>query len=300
MSLFGDCRPTGQDLTKGSRQVIETIMNNGAFENPVNTKTTTDILALIPIGDGDPAEPFGARLAVISQALGEFNTHTKKLSGTGDITEFSKIIGISQSFNDSKATMENSKQDNFSQMFQSVVKGPEKLSELEALSSAIQTAAINDDPNLGNLVTEAEQLKANIDSMRENDNANFNEAFAYVIKKGLGQSISSMVSPDGNCFAKKLIEEQLATSDLRGAIATFGLPNNIQNNLPDSSTIDINGIETGVGETENTARAAAQDREIRLKAVEADNILLKSEIGITTKTTEESRVDSIDGGSYGT
>ena len=302
MTIFGDCRPTKQDINKGTRKVVEAIRNNGAFKNPVENgkDAVNDILGTIPTNPGDPAEPFGTRLTAITTGLGVFNEHAKKLSGTGSLTEFSKIIGISGAFNDSRASMENSQQDNFSQMFQSVVEGPKQLSVLETLVGEVKQAALNNDPNLENLVVEAEEAMSNLTAMKNSDNTNFDQAMSYVVKEGLGKSVAAMVSPDGNCFAKTLIEEQIASDGMKGAIATFGMPSNIQDNLPDDSTINFDDITNGVVDTETAEQAEQrildESIETRLSSLESDNIVTKSALSAHSITTTTQKLD---GGSYG-
>ena len=213
MGLIGDCTPKGIDIEKGARQIMDAVMNGKAFKNPVGG-AIGDLLGEngmpndIDDWEGDdPGGNIALQLTNLNTMLGDFQSHSNKLSGKGDVSEFSKIIGIAGAFNSDKESMQKKGQDNFSQMFKGITDSKNDLSTAEGLMPLIKTAIAENDPELGNLISQAHQAATNLNNIRNSDNANFDQAFSYVVKKGLGSGVSSMTSPDGDCFAKTFIEK---------------------------------------------------------------------------------------------
>jgi hypothetical protein len=299
MGLIGDCTPKGIDIEKGARQIMNAVMNGKAFKNPVGG-AVGELLGGMPTSvpsDIDPGGGMTTQLANINEMLKDFQSHSNKISGKGDVSEFSKIIGIAGAFNSDKESMQKKGKDNFSQMFKGITDSKNDLSTAKGLMGLIQTAIANDDSNLGSLINQAQQAATNLNNIRNSDNANFDKAFSYVVKKGLGSGVTSMTSPDGDCFAKAFIQNNIASSALKKAINTQNLPQKIHDNLPDVIDVDMDQIMEGVtGDGTEGAAAQAATQEAADK-VEARFNTIESSLGLTADATHDH--DKIDGGSYG-
>jgi hypothetical protein len=302
MGLIGDCTPKGIDIEKGTRQVMDAVMNGKAFKNPVGGDIG-DLVGGMPSSVPDEIDPSGSMtetLQGINAMLGDFQSHSNKLSGKGDVAEFSKIIGIAGAFNSDKESMQNKKQDNFSQMFEGITKSKDDLTTAKGLMSQITTAINNGDSdgNLGNLINQAQQTATNLNNIRNSDNANFDKAFSYVVKKGLGSGVSSMTSPDGDCFAKTFIENNIASPALKKAINTQNLPQKIHDKLPDVIDVDMDQIMEGVTGDGTQGAAHAEAAQGAAAAIETRFKTIESSLGLTSDVTHDHLI-KIDGGSYG-
>ena len=190
MSL-GNCLPEGNPLDKGARQIIDKVMNGGAFKNPLNdadAKNAVDGL----LGDGagwpdefeDGTDPAGlqATLTSVQSALKLFNDHTKKISGTGDVGDFSRIMGIAGSYNQAKATVEKSSDDNFSGMFSSIIDGGSTVdllkSKAEEIAIELGKGAGADGATVSSLVDEATALQSTLTNLKNADEAAYKKGFA--------------------------------------------------------------------------------------------------------------------------
>jgi len=301
MGLIGDCTPKGIDIEKGARQIMDAVMNGKAFKNPVGGDIG-DLVGGMPTSvpsDIDPGGGMTETLQGINAMLGDFQSHSNKISGKGDVSEFSKIIGIAGAFNSDKESMQKKGKDNFSQMFKGITDSKNDLSTSKGLMSQITTAINNGDQsgNLGSLIGQAQQAATNLNNIRNSDNANFDKAFSYVVKKGLGSGVTSMTSPDGDCFAKTFIENNIASPALKKAINTQNLPQAVHDNLPDVIDVDMDQIMEGVTGSGTEAAAAQEAAQEAADKVETRFNTIESSLGLTADGTHDH--DKIDGGSYG-
>tara|TARA_Y100001938_G_scaffold43911_1_gene60941 strand:- start:3144 stop:4145 length:1002 start_codon:yes stop_codon:yes gene_type:complete len=309
LGILGDCLPEGNPLDKGARQIIDKVMNGGAFKNPQAdgidlTSGKIGGINFDPITD--PAGALATQMEAINTQLSNFKTHTAKLSGTGDVGEFSKIMGIASSFNKAKSTLENSTTDNFSGMFGSIIDGGAKVSELDEAVDAISRAVLagEDQATITNLVNQATTLGNNIDALKTADEAAFNSGFAYVVKQGIGQGIASVASPDGDCFAKALLENHIGTDSLKGAMNVENFTDTLKETLPDVSEIDMANISSGVGGEEAAAAAERSATATNIASLQTEVTSLKSrttsvESSLGLKSEDTHDHTKIDGGSYG-
>ena len=297
-------------------------MNNGAFKNPQSDSITDAQGVLgnitIPALDDDyegeeTQETLQQKITDITDALDAFNSHTAKLSGTGDVGEFSKIMGIASSFNKSKASLEKSKQDNFSGMFGSIIDGGAKIDAVQIAGQAVKDAISSglDTATIESLVNEAEQAKSSMEALKSADESAFNKGFAYVVKQGIGQGLASVAGPDGDCFAKELLQKHIGTDALKGAMSVENFSDPLKENLPDVSTINMDFIDRNVGDYEDEAEQerSATSSNITNLQTEIDNLKpeitnlksrttsVESSLGLKSADTHDH--DKIDGGSYG-
>jgi hypothetical protein len=297
--LPGDCVPKTPDLTKGTRKILDAVMNGKAFKNPqsglngsIGNNTTAAHNAL---GDEPGLQD---RLAGINDILYDFRQHTNKLSGKGSQSDFSKIFGVAGAYNDAKEQVEKGKKDHFQDMFGGLVKGGKKMEEMDSLTEKIKLAAeLGNITEVTSLMGEAEDLANNLKVIQNGDNSNLEKALGYVVKKGLGEGIASTTSADGNCFGASLFKEFIASDTLNAAIAVNELPERVQQTIPDQTDVDMDQILDGITGSEAEDAAAAQRAyeeelmELRLQTIE-------STLAITSAEGHD-HVIKVDGGSYG-
>ena len=297
--LPGDCLPKAEDITPGGKKVIEQVMNGTAFKNPMAGKTTEitgklneAIGKLDPVIDNDKIEA----LNQINQFMGEFNSHQNTLTGVGNVQEFSKRIGLAGGMNRAKETLEGGGEDYFKQMFGSVIEGGAIQDKLVDLSAQIATAAAAGTP-LEGLVSEAQTLKGQLDTLKANDDAFVGKAINYAVRKGLGQGIGGILGENGDCFGKAYLQEFAASDALKNAAADAAA---------DAQQLAIS-IDPTIAESDGEQQAVLDQR----KAASTETKVSSLELSVSQNTTNIQKLanvdaeildknDDIDGGTYTT
>jgi hypothetical protein len=291
----GDCKPKRNEIEKGTRKILDAVMNGKAFKNPTagTNASIGGFLNSVDV-DGPNGEAITQQIADIQNVLSDFNAHTNKLSGKGSTTDFQKIFGIASAYNDSKESIEKGTKDHFKDMFGGLVEGTGKMEELKNLTAQLGNTA-NETEVMG-ILSQAQAIGNQLTSLKNRDDNNLNKALGYVLKKGLGDGIASATKSKeegGNCFGAALFKEFIASDELKSAIAVNEQPRKVHDALPDISTVDMSQIEEPIATTTPPPAPFTDDIERRFSDIE-------NALGMTTGIDPDTPYDeNIDGGSYG-
>tara|TARA_Y100000004_G_scaffold173633_2_gene211679 strand:+ start:2690 stop:3601 length:912 start_codon:yes stop_codon:yes gene_type:complete len=297
--LPGDCLPKAEDITPGGKKIIEQVMNGTAFKNPMAGKTT-EITGKLneAIGNLDPVvdNKLIEDLEAINSFMSEFNSHQNTLTGVGNVQEFSKRIGLAGGMNRAKETLEGGGEDYFKQMFGSVIEGGKIQDKLIDLSTQIAQGAASG-TDVGDLITQATNLKGQLDTLKANDDAFVGKAINYAVRKGLGQGIGGILGENGDCFGKAYLQEFAASDALKNAAADAAA---------DAQQLAIS-IDPTIAESDGEQQAVLDQR----KAASTETKVTGLELSVQQNTTNIQKLanvdaeildknDDIDGGTYTT
>ena len=295
--LPGDCLPKAEDITPGGKKVIEQVMNGTAFKNPLSGKTdeiTGKLNEAINNANIDPN--IKTQLESINSFMSEFNSHQNTLTGVGNVQEFSKRIGLAGGMNRAKETLEGGGEDYFKQMFGSVIEGGAIQDKLIDLSTQIAQGAASG-TDVGDLITQATNLKGQLDTLKANDDAFVGKAINYAVRKGLGQGIGGILGENGDCFGKAYLQEFAASDALKNAAADAAA---------DAQQLAIS-IDPTIAESDGEQQAVLDQR----KAASTETKVSNLELSVSQNTTNIQKLanvdaeildknDDIDGGTYTT
>ena len=244
------CSISAAKFTDQQKDLVQTVIDNNAFINPINpsiNKTNTAIsnvrgaLSNVQFSDLPEWAGLSSGLASLSTNTSTYKTHSNRLSGKnlnaiGPDYEpgFSGLYGIASSFNSVKETMEEKNEDNFSQIFHSIL-GPSE-SALNSVSDVMNNKivdfiALNVGVTSSNypegFTSEAAALNAHVSSTASQltsfitqDNNYYSTAINYLDKFSLGNMLMS--GKQDPCFGGKMID--IVVTDLvRGKLDAIDL-----------------------------------------------------------------------------
>jgi len=244
------CSISAATFTGQQKDLVQTVIDNNAFKNPINpsiNKTNTAISNVSSALSGVqfPLLPewvsLTSSLGSLTTNTSEYKTHSNRLSGKnltamGPDYEpgFAGLYGIASSYNSVKETMEEKNEDNFSQLFHSIL-GPSE-SALSSVSDVMNNKivdfiALNSGVTSGNypegFTSEAAALNAHVSSTSSQltsfitqDNNYYSTAVNYLEKFSLGNMLMS--GKHDPCFGGKMIDF-VVTDLVRGKLANIDI-----------------------------------------------------------------------------
>jgi len=235
------CNISSATLTPGEKDVVQTVMDGNAFQNPVASaisavdtaiSNTTNLIASASfpiIFDG-----LSGALNSLSSQVGVYQTHSNRLSGKNldslgpnDEPGLLGLYGIASAFNSAQETMIGGVVDNFSQVFGSIL-GPADAaikSATDTIENSI-TSFIQDnlgvtsgnypvgfEDTLSNFTTEIAGASSGLGTLINSDNSAYSSALSYVKKFSLGNMV--LGSQNDPCFGGHLIKGVVTNSNLQ-------------------------------------------------------------------------------------
>lgn len=245
-----NCGIPSISLSQEQKDLISTVMNDGAFKNPmvgkisesssmVNSLSSTlesytgdlDISALMVSIDALKGG-VDADGIVNAGALANFKKHTNRLSGTdlsmdGNLFGFQGLQGIASSYNRIQETMKppgGVVEDNYSQMFSSVLdSGQNMMGDISSILSNITgmfdgMGNVDDELTeelIANTISDLGGLTSNLTDSISADNLHLSVALDTVTKFGLGMMVSGMGKD--SCFGNTLLDN-IATDAVKAGV----------------------------------------------------------------------------------
>tara|TARA_Y100000296_G_C5130998_1_gene235556 strand:+ start:184 stop:948 length:765 start_codon:yes stop_codon:yes gene_type:complete len=236
-----NCSISSANLTPSEKDVVQTVMDGNAFQNPVagsinsvNTAISSATSLISSATFPDIFNGLSGALNGLSGQVGDYQTHSNRISGKNigalgpnDEPGLLGLYGIASAFNSAQETMVGGVVDNFSQVFGSIL-GPAD-SAIKSVTDTIENSIslfIQDNlgvssgnypvgfvDNLNNFTTEIAGASAGLGTLINNDNAAYSSALNYVEKFGLGNMV--LGSQNDPCFGGHLIKGVVANSNLQ-------------------------------------------------------------------------------------
>lgn len=236
-----NCGVPSISLSQEQKDLISTVMTEGAFNNPVAGKITESSVLADALSSTLEAYTGGLdisglianidALQGVDGALASFTKHTNRLSGVdlsndGGLFGFQGLQGIASSYNMIQETMKEpggAIEDNYSQMFSSVLdSGQNMMGDTSSKLSSI-TETLGDSDNIDNLTEdEITDMTSDIGVLTNNltdsinaDNLHLSVALDKVTKFGLGMMVSGMGKD--SCFGNTLLDN-IATDNIKAGL----------------------------------------------------------------------------------
>jgi hypothetical protein len=236
-----ECGVPSVSLSQEQKDLISTVMNEGAFQNPIAGKISesSDMVDSL----SSTLEAYTGELDISGLVanidalkgtdgmLANFTKHTNRLSGVdlsmdGDLFGFQGLQGIASSYNMIQETMKSPGdvvEDNYSQMFSSVLDSGQnmmgdissKLSSITGLIDGLGNIDDLDGDMIANITSDLGGLASNLTDSINADNLHLSVALDKVTKFGLGMMVSGMGKD--SCFGNKLLDN-IATDAVKDGL----------------------------------------------------------------------------------
>jgi hypothetical protein len=231
-----NCGVPSVSLSQEQKDLISTVMDEGAFKNPIGGKISESsglvdsISSVLENYSGDlDIDVLTESIAILQGSdglLAGFQKHTNRLSGVdlsndGSLFGFQGLQGIASSYNMIKETMKTGDmiEDNYSQMFSSVLgSGQDMMGDISSKLSAISSMdfdSLEDQIDIDNIISDIGTLTADLSGSIDADNLHLSKALNTVTKFGLGMSVMGMGKD--SCFGNTLLDN-IATDAVKAGL----------------------------------------------------------------------------------
>jgi len=235
------CEISSTEFTDGEKDIIKTVMDGNAFQNPVagaigGVNTAISGVQGLLNGVAFPSIFAGLSSAIstLSGQVSSYKTHSDRVSGVNldslgpnDEPSLLGLYGIASAFNSAQESMIGGVVDNFSDVFGSIL-GPANsaiksatdtlengiynfIQQHSGVSSGSYPGGFTD--ALSNFTTKMSGSSSNIGTLISGDNTKYSNALGYVKKFSLGNVV--LGSQSDPCFGGNLIKGVVVNSNVR-------------------------------------------------------------------------------------
>ena len=240
-STTGGCEISSTEFTDGEKDIMKTVMDGNAFQNPVagsiggvNTAISGVQGLLAGVSFPGVFEGLSGAISALSGQVGSYKTHSDRVSGVNlnslgpnDEPGLLGLYGIASAFNSAQESMIGGGIDNFSDVFGSIL-GPAD-SAIKSVTSTLENGISNFiqqhsgvtsgsyptgfTSELNDFTTNVSGSSADLGTLISGDNTKYSNALGYVKKFSLGNVI--LGSQSEPCFGGHLIKGVVVNSDVR-------------------------------------------------------------------------------------